>query len=69
VFSYKLSGTIRYYPRYRQQLASLAGRVHTARLMQAIKSTNDRRAVADHPLSPKLFVEDMLLDYTACCAA
>jgi DNA polymerase-3 subunit delta' len=69
VFSYKLSGTIRYYPRYRQQLANLAGRVHTARLMQAIKSTNDRRAVADHPLSPKLFVEDMLLDYTACCTA
>jgi DNA polymerase-3 subunit delta' len=69
VFSYKLSGTIRYYPRYRQQLANLAGRVHTARLMQAIKSTNERRAVADHPLSPKLFVEDMLLDYTACCAA
>jgi DNA polymerase-3 subunit delta' len=69
VFSYKLSGTIRYYPRYRQQLANLAGRVHTAKLMQAIKSTNERRAVADHPLSPKLFVEDMLLDYTACCAA
>jgi len=69
VFSYKLSGTIRYYPRYRQQLANLAGRVHTAKLMQAIKSTNDRRAVADHPLSPKLFVEDMLLDYTACCTA
>jgi DNA polymerase III subunit delta' len=63
VFSYKLSGTIRYYPRYRQQLANLAGRVHTARLMQAIKSTNERRAVADHPLSPKLFVEAMLLDY------
>ncbi|MGO4476207.1 DNA polymerase III subunit delta' [Massilia sp. 2TAF26] len=63
VFSYKLSGTIRYYPRYRQQLANLAGRVHTARLMQAIKATNERRAVADHPLSPKLFVEDMLLDY------
>jgi DNA polymerase-3 subunit delta' len=63
VFSYKLSGAIRYYPRYRQQLAALAGRVHTAKLMQVIKSTNERRAVADHPLSPKLFVEDMLLDY------
>jgi DNA polymerase-3 subunit delta' len=63
VFSYKLSGTIRYYPRYRQQLAALAGRAHTAKILQAIKSTNERRAVADHPLSPKLFVEDMLLDY------
>ncbi len=67
VFSYKLSGVIRYYPRYQRELAALAGRVHVAQLMQAIKSTNERRAVADHPLSPKLFVEDMLLDYTARC--
>jgi len=63
VFSYKLAGSIRYYPRYRQQLAALAGRVQTAKLMQVIKSTNERRAVAEHPLSAKLFVEDMLLDY------
>ena len=67
VFSYKLSGSIRYFPRYRKEVATLAERVQTAKLMQAIKSTNERRAVADHPLSPKLFVEDMLLDYTACC--
>jgi DNA polymerase-3 subunit delta' len=68
VFSYKLSGAIRYYPRYRRELAALAGRVPTANLMRAIKAANERRAVADHPLSPKLFVEDMLLDYTACCS-
>jgi DNA polymerase-3 subunit delta' len=67
VFSYKLSGVIRYYPRYQRELAALAGRVQVSKLMRAIKSANDRRAVADHPLSPKLFVEDMLLDYTACC--
>jgi len=67
VFSYKLSGNIRYYPRYEKELAALAGNVHTANVMRAIKATNERRAVADHPLSPKLFVEDMLLDYTACC--
>jgi DNA polymerase-3 subunit delta' len=67
VFSYKLSGAVRYYPRYQKELAALAANVHTASLMRAIKSTNERRAVADHPLSPKLFVEDMLLDYTACC--
>ena len=67
VFSYKLSGVIRYYPRYQRELAAIAGRVHVANLVQAIKSTNERRAVADHPLSPKLFVEDMLLDYTARC--
>ena len=67
VFSCKLSGVIRYYPRYRREVTALAERVHVAGLMRAIKSANERRAVADHPLSAKLFVEDMLLDYTACC--
>ena len=67
VFSLKMSGTIRYYPRYQKELAALAASVHTAKLMKAIKAAGERRAVADHPLSPKLFVEDMLLDYTACC--
>lgn len=68
LLSYKLSGKIRYYPRYEKELAVLSGKVHTANLMRAIKGANERRAVADHPLSAKLFVEDMLLDYTACCA-
>jgi DNA polymerase-3 subunit delta' len=68
VMSCKLSGRVRYYPRYQKQLAALAAKVQTANLLRAIKGANDRRAVADHPLSPKLFVEDMLLDYTACCS-
>ncbi len=66
--SVKLAGRVRYYPRYQKQLAALAGRVHTANLNRAVKATNERRAVADHPLSAKLFVEDMLLEYTSCCA-
>jgi len=68
VFSMKLSGRIRYYPRYQKELAQLAGRVSTAKLNRAIKGAGERRAVADHPLSAKLFVEDMLLEYTSCCA-
>lgn len=68
MFSYKLTANVRYYPRYRKELAGLADKVHVSKLMAAIKSANDRRAIADHPLSPKLFIEDMLLDYTACCA-
>jgi DNA polymerase-3 subunit delta' len=66
VFSYKLSGTLRYYPRYQKEVAALAGRAQSAGLLRAIKAVNERRAVADHPLSAKLFVEDMLLEYTAC---
>jgi len=68
VFSMKLSGRIRYYPRYQKELSQLAARVHTARLNRAVKAAAERRAVADHPLSAKLFVEDMLLEYTSCCA-
>lgn len=68
LLSVKLSGVVRYYPRYQKELAGLAGNVHTANLLRAVKSTNERRAVADHPLSAKLFVEDMLLDYTRCCS-
>lgn len=67
VFSYKLSGKIRYFPRYERELAALAGKVHTASVMRAIKAANERRAVAEHPLSAKLFVEDLLLEYTSCC--
>ena len=66
-FSLKMSGKVRYYPRYGKELAALAARVHTEGLMRALKSAGERRAIADHPLSPKLFVEEMLLDYAACC--
>jgi DNA polymerase-3 subunit delta' len=65
----KLSGNIRYYPRYHGELTALAGKIPTANLLRAIKHANERRAVAEHPLSPKLFVEDMLLDYSECCGA
>lgn len=63
VLSVKLSGTIRYYPRYGKELGALAARADTAALLQAIKSVGERRAIAEHPLAPRLFVEDMLLDY------
>lgn len=64
IFSLKLSGVVRYYPRHRGQLKALAEKVETPKLMCFLKSINERRAVADHPLSPKLFIEDMLLEYS-----
>lgn len=63
LFSVKLSGKIRYYPRYQKQLVALSGQVETPALLRAIKNMGERRAIAEHPLSPKLFIEDMLLDY------
>jgi DNA polymerase-3 subunit delta' len=66
LFSLKLADKIRYYPRYKIELGRLAGRAPINGLMGAIRRANERSAIAEHPLSPKLFLEDMLLDYVAC---
>ncbi|HVL75354.1 MAG TPA: DNA polymerase III subunit delta' [Noviherbaspirillum sp.] len=69
VLAHKLSGTIRYYPRYRRELESLSRRAPAAALLAAVKRANERRAVAEHPLAARLFIEDLLLDYTAVFAS
>jgi DNA polymerase-3 subunit delta' len=65
LFSYKMTATLRYYPRYRKQYEQLAGKVAPDALLGALKEAGEKRAVADHPLSAKLFIEDMLLSYAA----
>ena len=65
LFSFKQSGRIRYYPRYEKEVRALATRVDIAALMGMIQRVNERQAISSHPLSPKLFLEDMLLEYSA----
>lgn len=65
LLSLKLSGRVRYFPHLRKQLAALAGQVSADRLQAALRDANRRRAVADHPLSARLFIEDMLLAYAS----
>jgi len=64
VLSCKFSGTIRYYPRYKKELSALASRAEVDNLLRVVKAATERRAIAEHPLSAKLFIEDMLLDYS-----
>lgn len=59
----KSGGSPRYYPRYAQELNALLPRLDTVALAGALKATNERRAIADHPLSARLFIEEMLLEY------
>ncbi len=66
VLSCRLSGTIRYYPRYQKEITNLAQKMDVAQLLALQKSCKDRSAIAEHPLAPKLFIEDMLLEYIAC---
>lgn len=63
MLSFKFSGRIRYYPRYRKEIEALVPQAGTAPLLQALKGANQRRAVAEHPLAARLFIEDLLLDY------
>ena len=65
IFSYKQSGRIRYHPRYEKELKALSMQVDESALQQFIKNCNERQAIASHPLSAKLFLEDMLLEYSA----
>lgn len=65
LFSVKLSGRIRYYPQYGKELEALAQRAPTDGLLRLLKAANERRAVAEHPLAARLFIEDMLLDYSS----
>ncbi|NUU03923.1 DNA polymerase III subunit delta' [Herbaspirillum robiniae] len=63
LFSLKSAGVVRYYPRYAKELGRLAERTDATAISRALKGMGDRRAIADHPLSAKLFIEEMLIDY------
>jgi DNA polymerase-3 subunit delta' len=63
LLSFKLAARVRYYPEHRASLAALAAEVTVDRLQQAVREAANRRAVSEHPLSARLFIEDMLLDY------
>ena len=49
----------RYFPGQARPLAALAGRISLPRLMQAQKHIARMRALANHPLNPRLFLEDL----------
>jgi DNA polymerase-3 subunit delta' len=64
LLSLKLGARVRYFPHQQQVLGQLAARVSAERLQKAVRDAAMRRAVSDHPLSARLFIEQMLLEYT-----
>lgn len=64
LFSLKLCGRVRYFPNHQKAMEALIVRVPLAHLQQALRDAGQRRAVAEHPLSARLFIEDMLIQYT-----
>jgi DNA polymerase-3 subunit delta' len=67
VFSFKLTGKIRYYPRYQKEINQIASGISLPNLLALLDANTQRRAVAEHPLSAKLVIEEMLLDYASKC--
>jgi DNA polymerase-3 subunit delta' len=57
------SGKVRYHPSHKHAIANLAGRLDGGGVMQYYRRLMRLRRVADHPLNPRLFVEDLLIDY------
>lgn len=60
----KMGGAIRYNVRQESALRAIAGVVAAPALLRFERSLSAARAVALHPLNPRLFLEDIFLRYT-----
>jgi DNA polymerase-3 subunit delta' len=59
----RTAGTVRYHRRHADALRRLAGSLVLERLLRFERSLAEAAAVAQHPLNPRLFVEDVFLRY------
>ena len=67
LLSYRMSGQLRYFPRYRDKIEGAAAKVELDALLRLIKATGSRSRLVEHPAietAARLHIEDMLLDYT-----
>lgn len=67
--SWKLAGRGAFYPDAAPALQGLAGRAGVADLLGFYTELGRMRRIAEHPLNPRLFLEDMLLRYGRAVAA
>jgi DNA polymerase III subunit delta' len=59
----RTSATVRYHRRHESALRALAGSLTLERLLRFERSLAETAAVAQHPLNPRLFLEDLFLRY------
>ncbi|HSD41015.1 MAG TPA: DNA polymerase III subunit delta' [Burkholderiales bacterium] len=60
----KMCGTIRYNVRQESALRAIAGALSAPALLRFERSLSAARAIALHPLNPRLFLEEIFLRYT-----
>jgi DNA polymerase-3 subunit delta' len=61
-------GKVRYHPQSTQAIERIAKSVPAAILDGLYRRVLDRRRAADHPLNPRLFLEDLFIDYARTTA-
>lgn len=59
----RTAGTVRYHQRHAPVLRALAGALAPDRLLRFERSLTEAAAVSQHPLNPRLFLEDIFLRY------
>ncbi len=64
----KISGEVRYHPRQKIAIARLASISDQARFLAFFRHLARMRRVAEHPLNPRLFAEDLLIEYARLTA-
>ena len=57
------AGAVRYHQRHAPALRALAGSLMLERLLRFERSLAEAAAVAQHPLNPRLVLEDVFLRY------
>jgi DNA polymerase III subunit delta' len=63
LLSLRLSGQIRYHVADQQGVQATAARCDPARTVAVLRKLARARSLAQHPLNPKLFFEDLLIEY------
>jgi DNA polymerase-3 subunit delta' len=65
----RTAGTVRYHPNLQVHIQRISRGLKPAALSAHLRRLAHARALASHPLNPKLFFENLFLDYRAVVAA
>jgi DNA polymerase III subunit delta' len=61
----RLGAPVRYHPKYERLIAEISRRCRASDLAGYLRTLAEARALAQHPLNPRLFFEDLLIRYRA----
>jgi len=65
LISYRTTGKIRYFLNQIACIASVSSQIDLHACLAYARTLNARQKLAHHPLNPRLFLEEMLIDYVA----